>query len=396
MNKEQFIELAEKISAGIANEAELNLFNNWYYSFRNQPDSQWIEEELGDKKKIEAILLKRINQHINNGPKRAKGRVTRLSRIAAAVVLFVLSAAAWYWWQVTPMDGESTDLVFQNDVEPGGDRAVLTLGDGTQILLNEANTGIIATEGNTSIHKSGEGMITYDAYKGEEEGSSQKLDIETITFNSISTPGGGQYKVVLPDGSEVWLNALSSIRFPTRFIGAQREVEITGEAYFEVKSNTNQPFWVRSGDQVVKVLGTRFNLQAYFDEGAIRTTLLEGSVSVKSGSKQVQITPGQQVINNLNENLKVKEVDAEQAVAWKNGLFQFWNTELEEIMRQLSRWYKIEVEYVSPVYGRTFTGFISRDVTISNVLKMLEEAGDVRFGVEGNLVLVKMEKAENE
>src|SRR5690606_2830329 len=204
------------------------------------------------------------------------------------------------------------------------------------------------------------------------------------------------YSIVLPDQTEVWLNAMSSIRFPTRFDGSVREVEISGEVYFDVRHKKNQPFWVKTDKYNVKVLGTKFNVKAYDEEVYQPTTLIQGEVMVESGDKQVLMKPGQQVWYDNQGNLVKEEVDTNMVTAWKYDLFQFWNTDLEDIMRQLSRWYDVDVLYLNEPRDISFTGFISRDVTISNVLQMMEATGNIKFGLKGREVNVMVgEEIEN-
>jgi ferric-dicitrate binding protein FerR (iron transport regulator) len=208
-------------------------------------------------------------------------------------------------------------------------------------------------------------------------------------YNTISTPKGGQYQVTLSDGSKVWLNAASSLRFPATFSGKERKVELTGEGYFEVAHNKKMPFHVTVNDLDVEVLGTHFNINAYADESAIKTTLLEGSVKVVKGNETKIIEPGEQAsVTTSEDEINVKQqVDLEQVVAWKNGIFQFERADIESVMRQISRWYDIDVDYHGRV-SEHFGGTISRDVNISDVLKMLEMTGGVNFKIDGKKVIV--------
>jgi len=381
MDKKSFFDLAEKIGTGVATEQEITLFHHWYESFQEE-GHEWLDE-MGDRDKIENEIFFRIRNQINGGKLNSSGwQISR--KIAAAVLLLLISAGAVYFVLHNKASETQPELVIKDDVQPGGDKAVLTLGDGVQIILDGTMTGVVANEGNIAVENSGEGMVTY--WVGEDL---SEMGAHEVTYNTISTPQGGQYKVRLPDETEVWLNSLSSIRFPTRFSDEFRKVEITGEVYFQVTNQENQPFMVYSGNQYIEVLGTEFNVQAYSDESFIRTTLVEGAVRVVSDNEAISVKPGYQVVNQKNAGLEVRKVDTDMVTAWKDGLFQFWDTDLEEVMRQLSRWYGIEVNYVTAAEGGAFTGFISRDVTISNVLRMMEEAGNVKFGLEGKEVFVK-------
>jgi ferric-dicitrate binding protein FerR (iron transport regulator) len=279
----------------------------------------------------------------------------------------------------------------KNDVLPGGNKAVLTLGNGATIILDSAHTGALAQQGNTQVVKLNNGQLLYNhtAKNGE---NSLTIDHSPLTYNTLSTPRGGQYQLVLPDGSTVWLNAASSIRFPTAFTGNERNVEITGEAYFEVKKNAAMPFTVKMNNGAsVQVLGTHFNINAYDDEETIKTTLLEGSVKITKDAALAIIRPGEQATlshkSQTSQNIPVQKVDVEEVMAWKNGAFQFGGATIETVMRQISRWYDVEVEYKGNI-SLHFAGTISRNVNISQVLEMLEKAGGIKTTIKGNKVIV--------
>lgn len=383
MNRKILEELADKISTGVATEEEIVRYNRWYRNVQ-KGEARWIPEELGEKEDIDRRLFSDIEAELRAAERSRIFKGPSRSKIAVAVLL--LMAAGSLYWFFTKNDSPKAEdlLVIRDDVNPGRDRAVLTLGDGTKIILDEAEAGLLANEGYISVDKPEEGVVTYQADQPDETRPE-----EEITYHTISTPVGGKYKIVLPDATEVWLNSMSSIRFPTRFSGGIREVEVTGEVFFDVTRQPENPFLVHTGAQVIRVLGTQFNVEAYSDESQIRTTLIEGSVLVKNEAEEVKIEPGQQVLNHPGTRLRISEADIDQVTAWKNDLFHFWNTDLKEIMKRLSRWYGVEVEYLNEEPAATFTGFISRDVTIANVLYMLEEAGSVKFGLEENKVFVK-------
>jgi ferric-dicitrate binding protein FerR (iron transport regulator) len=233
-------------------------------------------------------------------------------------------------------------------------------------------------QGNTKIIKTDSGRL---AYNGTNEKPTE------ITYNTLSTPKGGQYQLILPDGSKVWLNAASSIRYPTAFVGNSRIVEITGEAYFEVMHNSKVPFEVKTRSQVIEDIGTSFNVNAYTDEAAIRTTLLEGAVKVDN----VVLKPGEQAEadNGTQKITVIKGVDIQRAVAWKNGIFSFKDADLKTVMRQLARWYNVDVEYEGAVPGGSFGGDIGRGLTLSQVLEGLAETR-VKYKItEGNKIIIQ-------
>jgi ferric-dicitrate binding protein FerR (iron transport regulator) len=215
-------------------------------------------------------------------------------------------------------------------------------------------------------------------------------------MNTIIIPKGGTYKITLPDGSDVWLNSESSLSYPVAFIGGERKVELSGEAYFEITRDERKPFRVHSNNQIVEVLGTHFNINTYEESGFIETTLVEGSVRVTqnySNGKPYKtrlLKPGQQSLTNLfKPEIKIENVDIEKEIAWKNGFFKFKNTNIQNIMREIERWYDVKVQYEGKIPSEEFTGIISRDVEITKMLKILEQGGGVQFSVSGKRILVK-------
>jgi ferric-dicitrate binding protein FerR (iron transport regulator) len=256
---------------------------------------------------------------------------------------------------------------------------LLTLADGSTIVLNDEQNGELASQGNTKVLKLN-GRITYQP---SDVGSGK------ILYNTITTPRGGQYQVVLADGSSVWLNAESSLRFPTDFVGKERRVEISGEAYFEVAKNKAMPFVVSVNGAEVQVLGTHFNVQAYDDEAALQTTLLEGAVKFVAGNSAVTLKPGQQSQLDKNGDVTVSnEIDTDKIVAWKNGYFLFNGEGLSAITKQLARWYDVEVTGANKI-GDKFYAEIPRATKLSDVLHALELTGKVHFTIEGRKVVAK-------
>jgi transmembrane sensor len=275
------------------------------------------------------------------------------------------------------------------DILPGSNKAVLTLANGSKIILNDAENGKIARQQNIVINKTQTGELIYNVDGSFKTARQPKL-ADIIAMNTLTTPRGGQYEVVLPDGTKVWLNAASSLRYPTSFPGNERRVELTGEAYFEVAKNAAQPFFVKTTNQTVEVLGTHFNINSYSDEVSTKTTLLEGRVNVTntSGMLLVKLKPGQQAIGTINGMKVNTDVDVEEAIAWKNGKFMFKNTDLPTIMRLLSRWYDVDVEYQGTIAEKHYMGRISRHVPVSQVFEILKTSG-VNFTIIGRKIIVK-------
>jgi len=328
--------------------------------------------------------LRRINAAPATQP--VRGRVFPLRRwAAAAAVVLVLAGGAWWWASRNsgkPGKRSVEPVVVMKDVPPGGNHAVLTLSNGRSIVLDSADNGVVTKEGNAVVRKLSNGQLAYEAAasrelqaaSGEEGAASHKLQAASENvYNTLSTPKGGQYQLTLPDGSRVWLNAASSITYPTSFTGADRTVTITGEAYFEVIHNERQPFRVRTGQQIIEDIGTSFNINAYADEPAIRTTLVDGKVRVSKGSVAHVLSPGEQVSLQGGNFGPVLHADVQQVLAWKNGIFSFHDADLSTVMRQLARWYDIEVAYEGAVPGGTFDGEIGRSLTLSQVLQGLAQ-----------------------
>ncbi len=264
---------------------------------------------------------------------------------------------------------------------PGGNKAILTLADGTKVELDTASNGTVTKQGNITVIKL-DGQLAYNV-----EGN---LAREAV-YNTITTPKGGQYRLLLADGSKVWLNAASSLRFPTTFTSKERRVELTGEGYFEVAHNTEKPFYVSVREMDVKVLGTHFNINSYQDDEVIRTTLLEGSVFVSSKKikRAAVLKPGQQaLLNGVQLDVK-KDIDTEVIMAWKNGKFNFDGDNIQTVMRQLEKWYDVQVEYRGDITTEEFVGVISRNVNLSEILNMLEKTNAVDFELKGKKIIVK-------
>ncbi|WP_036602370.1 FecR family protein [Olivibacter sitiensis] len=321
---------------------------------------------------------------------------------SAAAVLFLGFALGYFYWHQKGSSFKQTIMVrTQTDIDPGKDVAILTLADGSKIILDEAANGDLANDENVQITKADDGQLIYK-FKGnratEADGNKRRetYSDKQIGYHTIETPRGGQYKLVLPDGSSVWLNAASILRFPVQFDGGRRTVELSGEAYFEIehagrsRGDNLGPFVVKSAGQEVQVLGTHFNVNAYSDEPTLKTTLLKGAVRVwneLSNQSQVLI-PGEQ--SNLEgKMLSKKKVDIETSVAWKNRLFIFHHVDLPTMLRQIERWYDVQFVYESLPNTGSMYGEISRDKKLSVVLDALEENTGLKFIIEGRRVIVK-------
>lgn len=310
-----------------------------------------------------------------------KGKLWTIRYAAAIIVICLLSVSVYLLvkpkntGQISKVESIQID---KSDVAPGQNKAILTLANGSSIILDSTANGTLTTQGNSKILNLN-GMLSYNTVDNK---SSE------IVYNTISTPRGGQYQLILSDGSKIWLNAASSLRFPASFAGKERKVELLGEAYFEVAKNPAIPFKVKVNGMEVEVLGTHFNINSYDNESVVRTTLLEGSIKINKNNISSLLKPGQQAqMNKAGEIKIINNVDLEEVIAWKEGKFQFNKADIHDIMRQLSRWYDVDVEYKGAISSH-FGGTISRDVNLSQVLNMLHLTGEVRFQIEGKKVVV--------
>lgn len=299
----------------------------------------------------------------------------------AASILLLLGVSTYLW--LRPVKEAEPDLAgdagLKTTIQPGKAGAILTLANGNTIVLDSLNDGLVAAEDGSDVVLA-DGRLTYNKALEAAAGRS---------FNTLTTPKGRQFQVTLPDGTKVWLNAASSIKYATVFTGNERRVEVAGEAYFEIKANARMPFIVNAGKTEVRVLGTSFNINAYPDEPVISTTLVEGSVQVKTPDQSQMLIPGEQAeVGDAATINVVKNADVQNVLAWKNGMFAFRGARIEQIMRQLSRWYNVEVRYEGPIPQHSFVGKISKSYDLSEVLGVLQ-ASNVRFKMVNDTVVIR-------
>lgn len=398
MDKQSLNEFLKKYSENCHTEQEHKAFLEWLNSASAEQVQEALEkyqqilETKADEEPVSyPWLVEKIEAKLNEVGNEEFERDNhivplwwRLRNIASVAAIFlVIAGLGLYLWmnrqkaQVQVIAKVKKDFG-KTEIPPGGNKAILTLANGAKIVLDDAKAGVLATQSGINIRKTEDGQVIYDVSQAAAKGSE-------LTYNTISTPRGGQYQVVLPDGSQVWLNAASSLKFPTVFRGKERHVELSGEAYFEVAKNKAKPFRVTSGNQTVEVLGTHFNINAYPEEANIKTTLLEGSVKVSlasAGKDEVErfLKPGQQA--KTGADIQVYEVDVSQAIAWKNGYFVFSHENIESIMRKISRWYDVDIEYKGNITKDGFVGSVSKFEKVSEVLSLLELTGSVHFKIE--------------
>ncbi|NML38674.1 FecR family protein [Chitinophaga sp. G-6-1-13] len=377
MDKKELAVLSEKYLAGTASEEEVGRLLQWYNAYDEQEltahvtvEGEETEDSLKDR------MYRRLQEVTQPQEHRPVVRMqSSYRKVAAAVLILIMAGGGYYFFNKV----RKRDLVAETTplpVHPGGDKATLTLADGSVVNLDSIGTGLVTLQG-VKVEKTKHGQIVY------------KNNGNAAVNNVLRTPRGGQFKVTLPDGTDVWLNASSSISYPTAFTGDSRNVSVTGEVYFEVAADAARPFEVKVNDISVLVLGTHFNINAYDDEQTIKTTLLEGAVLVRTPGAFKHLEPGQQAkVKPGNNHIEwLKHVDVNSAVAWKNGYFSFDDADIPTVMRQLARWYNIDVVYAGNVPEGTFTGEIGRNLTQDQLMKILKQAR-INFKLEEERRLV--------
>ena len=370
---------------------EQALLDQW---LQESPHNRTFFTEINDEEQLRQLILSFRAQEREVSQERVQKRLhhqlfsvqrpihrvhlikTAWFRCAAAAVLLLAGTGVYLLLQrkEKPTLANIHSVPVKTDIMPGGNKAVLTLSDGSTIVLDRAAIGPVANQGATNIVKPNDGSLTYTGSKATD-------GTTAILYNTISTPKGGQYQVTLPDGTKVWLNAASSIRFPTSF-GNTRTVQITGELYFEVTHDKSKPFIVQTGETNIQVLGTKFNVNAYTDEPAVKTSLMEGKVAVTRHAEHLTLQPGEQAICATHDPLTINHSpDMEQVMAWKNGLFNFNEVTLRQAMRQIANWYNVDVHYAAGVPDPKFWGKMQRDLTLSQLLELLNTTG-VHFTIQ--------------
>lgn len=371
--KKDVKEVLDKISSGNYNPEEEAIAKLWLHQLHQHDEAGLSEQELHEvSDQMWSSLERNKKQSL---PHKYRKSVVYM---AAAASLALIISVGLYFNQQRPLAKSIQSEAHTNDIPAGSNKAYLTLANGKKLALTSSANGTLAEEAGIKITKTADGQLVYTV---ADQGGKKAAG-----YNSIETPRGGQYQLNLPDGTKIWLNSASSLKYPVSFAALkERRVELSGEAYFEVAKDKIHPFIVKSGRQQIQVLGTHFDVNAYPDEQLIKTTLLEGSVKL---NEQVVLKPGEQSLLT-GEKFSVKEVNVNDAIDWKNGEFVFTNESLTSILKKVSRWYDVEIKYIhNPVNMPTFTGSVSRSENISGVLKMLEETSNVRFSVEGRQINV--------
>lgn len=378
LTDDQIRDLLSRYRQGQCSDTERSAIEAWYEQTRSQSDWDFRpgeEPEIGDRIKA------RLEQKLFPEKRKKINYIREVMRYAAVVALVAASSMFIYRRYQRP-SARPPQAVLAEKIPaalPGGNRAVLTLGNGRHIVLDSTHAGVLARQGNTRIVMSTRGAISYET---------GAPDAKRPAFNTLSTPRGGKYEIVLPDGSKVWLNAASSITFPTRFADDKREVRISGEAYFEIAPSGSAPFEVSAGSMKILVLGTYFNVMAYQDETHMETTLLEGSVKVEKGNTALVLKPGQQarITSDGHMNL-LSDVNEDKIVAWKNNLFCFDHDDIQSVMHQLARWYDLDVEIKGDITSH-FSGTLPQSVNASEIFRVLEQTGGIHFSLKDQKIIV--------
>ncbi len=393
LNNNRVIELTWKHLKNELTEADSIELNSWLadpvnkarFEQRISPDNilegltmmqfAKLEAESGWKPKEDNAETSKVVSLGEGLPANKRRRLWMVA--AAAVVLTVTSVTLLSKISRKENHQENIHPLVSTDLPPGGNKATLTLEDGSTVPLDDADKGPIAKQGGSVVIKEAGGQLAYR--KGEQIGA--------IGYNIVTTPRGGQYRVLLPDGSQVWLNSGSSIKFPTAFVEKNREVLLTGQGYFEISRNPQQPFIVKVQETEIRVLGTSFDVMAYDDEQTINAALLEGSVSVAVKGQQVLLHPTYQAKIDQTGSMKVEKVNTDEVVAWKNGFLEFDGKDIATVMRAVSRWWDVDVRFAAKVDSHAFSGQLSKSLKASEALRILETSG-YHFKVDGRIVTV--------
>ncbi|HWK03827.1 MAG TPA: FecR family protein [Puia sp.] len=389
---EKLLALLKKYAEGHATEEE-KAFVELYYNYFNAGEDGYEALSEVEKRDMENLLWGKVGRRIEEiegageagrtGPGGRmvwmEGRRKRLIRGLSVAAVLLLSLGSVYLFSRLGKKSVQPAAVAKY-LAPGGNRAVLILGDGTRITLDSAVNGLVAQQGGVRVVKTATDELSYQATAGTGGG---------VSYNTMETPRGGQYRLSLPDGTRVWLNSASSIRYPSAFVGKDRSVELSGEAYFEVAKDSKKPFLVRARNMEVQVLGTEFNLMAYADEEEVQTTLVTGAVEVVKDRQRQQVRPGQQAAwADGSSSFRIGQADLKSVLAWKDGFFRFDNGGIAAIMRQIARWYDVEVVYEGAPPAEQFYGFLPRQEYASQILDALELTHNVHFRMEGKRIVV--------
>lgn len=383
MEQERLAYLFECYHKNSCTKEELEELNQWYDQLHEGDEQieEWIAHEGGREQLVDQ-LYQNFSLKVSS-----RNRFRTLMRWgSAAAVLFVVLGAALFYSRFSGKEMSVDQQLAQSVIRPGTNKAYLTLSDGRRIDLDNSPEGEIYRDAGISILKTDSGSLVYHSST-----AFRKVADAQMKFHTLHIPRGGQYKVTLTDGTKVWMNSASALRFPVTSNGSDRLVFLSGEGYFEVAHNKQLPFKVRTADQQVQVLGTHFNVRGFAGESTVATTLLEGSVKISklsSGNSKL-LKPGQQAnTSRLSKDIPVISVNTDQAIAWKNGYFIFDNEDIQSIMKAISRWYDVDISYAGKLSNERYGGTFSRNANLREILDNLQELGNVRFSIHQRTVIV--------
>jgi len=378
MTDEHFKQLLHKYQSGTATDEEIAFLESWYLQHNADEQADFVfDERLEDAdavwKKLHSPERKTITKLL-----------WTLLATAACIAVFFYVGRPYF-----ANTNQKNNQIAQNrstKIVPGANKAILTLANGKQVVLTDIGNGKFDKQGNAAVSKTANGQLIYTLDPASAGSAAKEL-----VYNTMNTPMGGQYWIVLADGTRVFLNAGSSLRYPVSFAGNERKVELKGEAYFEVVHNNAQPFKVVTGGQVIEDIGTKFNINAYDDEPVMKTTLIEGAVKASTQNQHVILKPGQQAqINSSDPTHAIKVIrhaNIDEAMAWKNGLFEFDNSGIKQVMSNTSRWYDFKVVYENKIPDLKISGRLSRNVNFTGLIDLLKFEG-VKFRIEGRKVTI--------
>lgn len=386
MNQQQLLALFKRYESGTCSDEERAFLECWYDQRAETEDWKWESDE--ERRLVQQFMRSRIEAQLF-APEQPR-KLWRIKKIAVAASIFLCFSIAIGLYFNHRIDARTTLSHTEQAVEPGSQVAFLTLADGATIRLDDAQTGTLFDKNGVAIKKLDDGELLYEVDAGialDERGN--------IPTNTISIPRGGQYQLTLPDGTKVWLNSASTLVYPNAFVGDERVVSLTGEAYFEVAKNEHKPFKVKARDTEIQVTGTHFNINAYADEQQVTTTLLEGGVNVLKKDQKVALQPGHQAVSRVNESpISIEAVDTDYALAWLEGDFVFENQDIQTIMKNIARWYNVDVIYESsaPAARKAFGGTYTKSKGIEELLSHLEALTNntIRFKLTERRVTVIM------
>ncbi|MFB9843923.1 FecR family protein [Mucilaginibacter ginsenosidivorans] len=396
MNEQEIREFLEKLASGNYTNEEYQAFVHWAEHCSREEYEQMIGhwEQLANAAElyddIDPALIASIERGLDQIDERKDEQIVPLypdkkirlwPRIAAAASIILAISVGGYFVLHKKQAPEQLTKAEAVNIKPGSQKAILKLADGKQIALNEAPVGTLAKQDGATVIKAADGQVIYNG----QNSATPTND----TYNTITTQRGGYYPLKMADGTVAILDAASSIKYPVTFNGKERIVEITGQVYFEVAHDAGKPFKVMVKGQTIEDIGTEFNINAYDDEMYISTTLVNGSVRVMRQQKSIVLVPGQEALVDIKKNtLDVRTADVEDIIAWKKGQTSFKNGDIHEIMREVSRWYDVDVQYQGDIPDRKFMGGISRNANLSDLLKILE-FNNIHFTVEGKKITIK-------